>query len=156
MFILYMDSENNIDNVALYLFLFLSLLSVGNDVYQVYLTTLETDFIKKQKDKMNNYYEVFEGVLCNNVKKIKNKMILYKKETNQKIDKKEKDSKKENKKEKKRKKKINEDKINEKTDYIKENKYSENNILDEKNNTEYDNNVNILRSIVKRKNNNSD
>ena len=69
-----MDLESN--NIALYLFLFLSLLSVGNDFYQVYLNALDTDFVKKQSEKVNNYYEVLKSVLCNNVKKVKNKLIV--------------------------------------------------------------------------------
>ena len=55
-----MDSENGIDNTALYLFLFLSLLSVGNDVYQVYLYLLETEFVKKKNEKMGDYYKLFQ------------------------------------------------------------------------------------------------
>ena len=73
-----MDSENNIDNYALYIFLFLSTLSVGNDFYHVYSNMLENDFVKKNISKMNDYYTLMQNVLCNNVKKIKNKIVLEK------------------------------------------------------------------------------
>jgi len=75
-----MDSENNIDNYALYIFLFLSLLSVGNDFYHVYVNALENDVVKSKLNKLNDYYNLFQNVMCNNVKKIKNKIVLDKKE----------------------------------------------------------------------------
>ena len=139
-----MDLESN--NIALYLFLFLSLLSVGNDFYQVYLNTLDTDFVKKQSEKVNNYYEVLKSVLCNNVKKVKNKLIVNE---NNEIIKNENENQNEtknqnneiiklknkNEKEKKRKK---------------QKKNEENNIIDEKNNNEYEKNINILKTIVKK------
>ena len=141
-----MDSENNIDNIALYLFLFLSLLSVGNDVYQVYLNILETDYIKEKQEKAGDYYKLFQNVLCNNVKKVKNKLILDDKEVKKEVkeenkkeviekkdEKDEKDEK--DKKEKRKKKKV---------------KQNENNIIDKKPNDEYDKNINILKNIKKK------
>lgn len=145
-----MDSENNIDNVALYLFLFLSLLSVGNDVFQVYLNILETDYIKEKQEKAGDYYKLFQNVLCNNVKKVKNKLILDDKEAKKEVkkvkeikevkevkeeNKKEVIEKKEKKKDEKKKKKV---------------KQNENNIIDKKQNDEYDKNINILKNIVKK------
>lgn len=135
-----MDSENNIDNVALYLFLFLSLLSVGNDVYQVYLNVLETDFIKEKQEKAGDYYKLFQSVLCNNVKKVKNKLILDNKEKEIKEEKKEK-------KEKEIKEEIKEEKKEKKKKKVKK---SENNIIDKKQNDEYDKNINILKNIRKK------
>ena len=105
-----MDSENNIDNYALYIFLFLSTLSVGNDFYHVYLNMLENDFVKKNILKMNDYYTLMQNVLCNNVKKIKNKIVLEKinNKKNNKEDKNE--NSKESNKENKKKNKLKEEK----------------------------------------------
>ena len=66
-----MDLVNNNSNFALYLFLFLSLLSVSNDIYSVYLTTIDTEFVKNHKEKFRTYIKLFEDLLCNNVKKLK-------------------------------------------------------------------------------------
>ena len=78
------STENNIDSYALYIFLFLSFLSVGNDFYHVYSNILEHDFVKKNINKMNNYTELFGNILCNNVKQRKNKLICDIKEKIQK------------------------------------------------------------------------
>ena len=141
-----MDLESN--NIALYLFLFLSLLSVGNDFYQVYLTTLETEFIKKQKEKFSTYYEIFENVLCNNVKKVKNKLILNSNEINKN------NSNQENKNNSNQENKNNSNEINKDIEKKKKKKQKkiiqENNIIDEKNNNEYEKNINILKTIVKK------
>ena len=135
-----MDSENNIDNIALYLFLFLSLLSVGNDVYQVYLNILETDYIKEKQEKAGDYYKLFQNVLCNNVKKVKNKLILDDKEVKKEV-------KEENKKEVIEKKDEKDKKEKRKKKKVKQN---ENNIIDKKPNDEYDKNINILKNIKKK------
>ena len=147
-----MDSENGIDNTALYLFLFLSLLSVGNDVYQVYLYLLETEFVKKKNEKMGDYYKLFQSVLCNNVKKVKNKLILDVKDKEikkEKVVKKEKEVKKEVI-EKKEEKEEKEDKDKKKEKKKKKVKQNENNIIDKKPNDEYDKNINILKNIKKK------
>lgn len=147
-----MDSENGIDNTALYLFIFLSLLSVGNDVYQVYLNLLETEYVKKRNEKMSDYYKLFQNVLCNNVKKVKNKLILDVKE---KEIKKEKEVKKEKeiKKEVIEKKEEKEEKDKKKEKKKKKVKQNENNIIDKKPNDEYDKNINILKNIRKKNTN---
>ena len=140
-----MDSDNNIDNCALYIFLFLSMLSFGNDFYHVYLQSIESDFIKGKFDKMSDYYKLFENVLCNNTKKIKNKLVLDIKENGNKINKEEKNKEKEiikidknnDKKEKKQKKK--------KKDLV------ENNIIEKKTDDDYEKNINIMKNIVKKK-----
>ena len=64
--------NNNIDNYAFYLFLFLVTLSMGNDIYYVLQNIQNTDFIKKQINKYEDYSQLFSNVLCNNMKKIKN------------------------------------------------------------------------------------
>jgi len=71
-----MDLVNNNSNFALYLFLFLSLLSVGNDIYEVYLSTMDKDFVKNLKEKFGTYIKLFEDLMCNKVKKVKNKLIF--------------------------------------------------------------------------------
>ena len=133
------SSENNLDNYALYIFLFLSLLSVGNDFFYVYQEILEKEFIKNKVNKFNDYYNLFGNLLCNNVKKVKNKMICYDNKDNNK----EKEDKKDNK-DKKDKKEINKSikKI--------EKKSNENKIIDEKTDNIYENNINIMKNIVKK------
>ena len=73
--------NNNIDNYAFFLFLFLVSLSVGNDCYYVVQHIQNTDFIKKQSTKYNNYYQLFTNVLCNNVKKVKNGLVTQTKKS---------------------------------------------------------------------------
>jgi hypothetical protein len=169
-----MDLESN--NIALYLFLFLSLLSVGNDFYQVYLNTLDTDFVKKQSEKVNNYYEVLKSVLCNNVKKVKNKLIvnenneiiknenqnqneIIKNENQNEIIKNENQNneiiKLKNENQNETKNQNNEiiklkNKNEKEKKRKKQKKNEENNIIDEKNNNEYEKNINILKTIVKK------
>lgn len=134
------STENNIDNYALYIFLFLSLLSVGNDFYHVYANLLDHEFVKKNMDKFNNYKELFSNILCNNVKKTKNKLICG---TNEKEQKPKKN--KENKqKEVKEKKEKHENTIN---------KNIENDIIEQKTDNNYENNINIMRTIVKKEDN---
>ena len=142
-----MDSENNIDNYALYIFLFLSTLSVGNDFYHVYLNMLENDFVKKNISKISDYYILMQNVLCNNVKKIKNKIVLEKinnKESNKESNKEnnkesnkenKKDNNKESNKENKKKNKLKEEK--------KELTENENLLIDE-------NKINITKIIQKK------
>ena len=71
--------NNNIDNYAFYLFLFLVTLSMGSDFYYVLQNIQNTDFIKKQISKYEDYSNLFSNVLCNNIgttiKKIKSKKI---------------------------------------------------------------------------------
>lgn len=142
-----MDSDNNIDNCALYIFLFLSMLSFGNDFYHVYLQSIESDFIKSRFDKMNDYYKLFENVLCNNTKKIKNKLVL---------DIKEKENKKNEDENIKEKQSLKTEKIknNDKKDKKQKKKKKdliENNIIEKKTDNDYENNINIMKNIVKKK-----
>jgi hypothetical protein len=65
--------NNNIDNYAFYLFLFLVTLSMGNDFYFVLQNLQNTEFIKKQIEKYENYTQIFGNILCNNKKKKINK-----------------------------------------------------------------------------------
>ena len=154
-----MDSENSMDNCALYIFLFLSLLSVGNDFYHVYTGLLESDFMKEKNEKMNNYLTLFKNVLYNNVKKKNNKLIFEEKtkdkkkenkenknriknneennnQDNKEIKKETKKKVKEEEKDKKRKKKVKE--------------LNENNLLDKKTNNDYEEKINILKKITKK------
>ena len=141
---MYIMESNNIDNYALYIFLFLSLLSVGNDFYHVYANMLEQDFIKKNIGKMNDYYELFGNILCNNIKKTKNKIVCNIKEKLD-DDKKEeivKKSKKSNKTLKEKKQNVNElkSKVNN----------NENELLEKKEDESYEDNINILKNIIKK------
>lgn len=168
-----MDLVNN-SNFALYLFLFLSLLSVGNDVYAVYLTTMDTEFVKNQKEKFSTYIKLFEDLLCNKVKKVKNKLIFEKDKQEFKEETK-KTNKVETNKESKEETNIDETNINEtnkeetnqeecneeskktkekiKIEKKKKKKIrDENNIIDKKSNNDYENNINILKKIVKKEN----
>lgn len=148
-----MDSENSMDNCALYIFLFLSLLSVGNDFYHVYTGILESDFMKEKNDKMSNYMTLFKNVLYNNVKKKNNRLIFEENKEDNKEDKKE--DKKENSTEKK--KEIKKDKKKKVKDEEKEKKIkkkikelNENNLLDKKTNNDYEEKINILKKITKK------
>lgn len=133
------STENNIDSYALYIFLFLSFLSVGNDFYHVYSNILEHDFVKKNINKMNNYTELFGNILCNNVKQRKNKLICDIKEKIQKPKKnKIKKEKEEDKKELKEKKENN------------QKQKLENEMIEKKTDNNYENNINIMRNIVKK------
>ena len=133
------STENNIDSYALYIFLFLSFLSVGNDFYHVYSNILEHDFVKKNINKMNNYTELFGNILCNNVKQRKNKLICDIKEKIQKPKKnKIKKEKEEDKKELKEKKENN------------QKQKLENEMIEKKTDNNYENNINIMRTIVKK------
>lgn len=152
-----MDSENSMDNCALYIFLFLSLLSVGNDFYHVYTGILESDFMKEKNDKMNNYMTLFKNVLYNNVKKKNNRLILEEKNGDNKENKKE--NKNEDKKEnnieerkeiKKEKKKKVKDDGKEKKIKKKIKELNENNLLDKKTNNDYEEKINILKKITKK------
>ena len=131
------SSENNIDSYALYIFLFLSFLSVGNDFYHVYSGLLEHEFVKKNINKMNNYTELFSNILCNNVKKTKNKLIC---DIKDKIEKPKKNKEKEIK--EKTEKKSKKESI--------QNQQLENNIIDKKTDNNYENNINIMKTIVKK------
>ena len=71
--------NNNIDNYAFYLFLFLVTLSMGNDFYFVLQNLQNTEFIKKQIEKYENYTQIFGNILCNN----KNKKINKKEQNNE-------------------------------------------------------------------------
>lgn len=140
----YIMESNNIDNYALYIFLFLSFLSVGNDFYHVYANMLEQDFIKKNIGKMNDYYELFSNVLCNNIEKTKNKIVCNIKE---KLD----DNKKEEnvKKTRKTTKTLKEKKQNVNESKAKINN-NENNLLEKKEDESYEENINILKNIIKK------
>tara|TARA_B110000483_G_C18204122_1_gene546745 strand:+ start:4785 stop:5228 length:444 start_codon:yes stop_codon:yes gene_type:complete len=130
------STENNIDSYALYIFLFLSFLSVGNDFYHVYSNILEHDFVKKNINKMNNYTELFGNILCNNVKQRKNKLICDIKEKIQKP----------------KKNKIKKEKEEDKKE-LKENNQKqklENEMIEKKTDNNYENNINIMRNIVKK------
>lgn len=139
------STENNIDSYALYIFLFLSFLSVGNDFYHVYSNILEHDFVKKNINKMNNYTELFGNILCNNVKQRKNKLICDIKEKIQKPKKnKIKKEKEEDKKELKELKELKEKKENNQKQKL------ENEMIEKKTDNNYENNINIMRTIVKK------
>ena len=140
------STENNIDSYALYIFLFLSFLSVGNDFYHVYSNILEHEFVKKNINKVNNYAELFGNILCNNVKKTKNKLICDIKE---KVQKKKKNNKKQEDK-KENKDEIKE--IKEKNELIQKPQI-ENEIIEKKTDNNYENNINIMRTIVKKDSN---
>ena len=165
-----MDLVNNNSNFALYLFLFLSLLSVGNDIYEVYLSTMDTEFVKNQKEKFGTYIKLFEDLMCNKVKKVKNKLIFEevnqsnksenKIDINKQSNKIEKDNQSDNQSDNNIKKK----EIYEITEEIKKSNVEvkikkkkkikdENNIIDKKSNNDYENNINILKKIVKKKEN---
>ena len=136
------STENNIDSYALYIFLFLSFLSVGNDFYHVYSNILEHDFVKKNINKMNNYTELFGNILCNNVKQRKNKLICDIKEKIQKPKKNK--IKKEKEEDKKELKELKEKKENNKKQKL------ENEMIEKKTDNNYENNINIMRTIVKK------
>jgi hypothetical protein len=136
------STENNIDSYALYIFLFLSFLSVGNDFYHVYSNILEHDFVKKNINKMNNYTELFGNILCNNVKQRKNKLICDIKEKIQKPKKNK--IKKEKEEDKKELKELKEKKENNQKQKL------ENEMIEKKTDNNYENNINIMRTIVKK------
>jgi len=136
------STENNIDSYALYIFLFLSFLSVGNDFYHVYSNILEHDFVKKNINKMNNYTELFGNILCNNVKQRKNKLICDIKEKIQKPKKNK--IKKEKEEDKKELKELKEKKENNQKQKL------ENEMIEKKKDNNYENNINIMRTIVKK------
>jgi len=185
-------TENNIDSYALYMFLFLSLLSVGNDFYFIYLEMLENEFIKKKINKLNDYYTLFSNLMCNNVKNVKNKLICNdksNKQTNDKSndnlndqmnnksknktkeksekskDKSDKSDKSEKSKDKSEKSKDKTEKSKDKTEKSKDKtekskdkskinkKNNENKIMDEKIDNNYENNINIMKIIVKKNEN---
>ena len=75
--------NNNIDNYAFYLFLFLVTLSMGNDFYFVLQNLQNTEFIKKQIEKYENYTQIFGNILCNNKKKKINKKEQEQKQNNE-------------------------------------------------------------------------
>ena len=136
------STENNIDSYALYIFLFLSFLSVGNDFYHVYSNILEHDFVKKNINKINNYKELLENILCNNVKQRKNKLICDIKEKIQKPKKNK--IKKEKEEDKKELKELKEKKENNQKQKL------ENEMIEKKTDNNYENNINIMRTIVKK------
>jgi len=179
-------TENNIDSYALYMFLFLSLLSVGNDFYFIYLEMLENEFIKKKINKLNDYYTLFSNLMCNNVKNVKNKLICNDKSNKQTNDKsndnlndqmnnksknktKDKSEKSKDKSEKSKdktekskdkteKSKDKTEKSKDKTEKSKDKskinkKNNENKIMDEKIDNNYENNINIMKIIVKKNEN---
>ena len=175
-------TENNIDSYALYMFLFLSLLSVGNDFYFIYLEMLENEFIKKKINKLNDYYTLFSNLMCNNVKNVKNKLICNDKSNKQTNDKsndnlndqmnnksknktkdkseksKDKSDKSEKSKDKTEKSKDKTEKSKDKTEKSKDKskinkKNNENKIMDEKIDNNYENNINIMKIIVKKNEN---
>jgi len=186
-------TENNIDSYALYMFLFLSLLSVGNDFYFIYLEMLENEFIKKKINKLNDYYTLFSNLMCNNVKNVKNKLICNDKSNKQTNDKsndnlndqmnnksknktKDKSEKSKDKSEKSKdktekskdktekskdkteKSKDKTEKSKDKTEKSKDKskinkKNKENKIMDEKIDNNYENNINIMKIIVKKNEN---
>lgn len=178
-----MDLVNNNSNFALYLFLFLSLLSVGNDIYEVYLSTMDTEFVKNQKEKFGTYIKLFEDLMCNKVKKVKNKLIFEevnqsnKSENKINIDKQsskndidnqsnkmEKDNQLDNQSDNQSDNNIKKKEIYEISEEIKKSNVEvkikkkkkikdENNIIDKKSNNDYENNINILKKIVKKKEN---
>ena len=123
-------------------------------MFQVYLNILETDYIKKKQEKAGDYYKLFQNVLCNNVKKVKNKLILdnndgekeVKKQVKKEV-KEVKEVKEENKKEVIEKKDEKEKKKEKKKKKV---KLNENNIIDKKPNDEYDKNIKILKNIKKK------
>ena len=168
-------TENNIDSYALYMFLFLSLLSVGNDFYFIYLEMLENEFIKKKINKLNDYYTLFSNLMCNNVKNVKNKLICNDKSNKQTNDKsndnlndqmnnksknktKDKSEKSKDKSDKSEKSKDKTEKSKDKTEKSKDKskinkKNNENKIMDEKIDNNYENNINIMKIIVKKNEN---
>jgi len=187
-----MDLVNNNSNFALYLFLFLSLLSVGNDIYEVYLSTMDTEFVKNQKEKFGTYIKLFEDLMCNKVKKVKNKLIfeevnqsnksenkinidkesskndIDKQSSKNDIDKQsnkmEKDNQLDNQSDNQSDNNIKKKEIYEISEEIKKSNVEvkikkkkkikdENNIIDKKSNNDYENNINILKKIVKKKEN---
>ena len=178
-----MDLVNNNSNFALYLFLFLSLLSVGNDIYEVYLSTMDTEFVKNQKEKFGTYIKLFEDLMCNKVKKVKNKLIfeevnqsnksenkinIDKESSKNDIDKQsnkmEKDNQLDNQSDNQSDNNIKKKEIYEISEEIKKSNVEvkikkkkkikdENNIIDKKSNNDYENNINILKKIVKKKEN---
>ena len=178
-----MDLVNNNSNFALYLFLFLSLLSVGNDIYEVYLSTMDTEFVKNQKEKFGTYIKLFEDLMCNKVKKVKNKLIfeevnqsnksenkinIDKESSKNDIDKQsnkmKKDNQLDNQSDNQSDNNIKKKEIYEISEEIKKSNVEvkikkkkkikdENNIIDKKSNNDYENNINILKKIVKKKEN---
>jgi len=73
--------HNHIDSYAFYLFLFLVTLSFGKDCVDVFHQCKNTEFVKNQIHKVENYKDIFSNVLCNNVKKVKNGIVLNVKKT---------------------------------------------------------------------------